>query len=45
VPASRFGLRGEYDVPDEVFMARELMDDGLKGVAGTIRYHPVFSRF
>jgi putative acetyltransferase len=43
-PASRFGLRCEYDVPDDVFMARELIDDGLKGVAGTIRYHPVFSR-
>jgi putative acetyltransferase len=43
-PASRFGLRCEYDVPDDVFMARELIDDGLKGVTGTVRYHPVFSR-
>ena len=43
-PASRFGLRCEYDVPDDVFMARELIDDGLNGVTGTIRYHPVFSQ-
>lgn len=44
-PASRFGLRSEYDVPDEVFMARELKDGGLEGLAGTVRYHPVFARF
>ena len=45
VPASRFGLRCEYDVPDDVFMVREMRDGGLKGVTGTVRYHPVFNRF
>jgi putative acetyltransferase len=44
-PASRFGLRCEYDVPDDVFMVRELVGGGLKEAAGTIRYHPVFGRF
>jgi putative acetyltransferase len=44
-PASRFGLRCEYDVPDDVFMVRELAGGGLTGLAGTIRYHPVFGRF
>ena len=44
-PASRFGLRCEYDVPDDVFMVRELSEGALKGMTGTIRYHPVFSRF
>lgn len=44
-PASRFGLRCEYDVPDDVFMARELTGGGLEELAGTIRYHPVFARF
>ena len=44
-PASRFGLRCEYDVPDDVFMVRELVGGGLNGLAGTIRYHPVFGRF
>lgn len=43
VPASRFGLRSEYDVPDEVFMARELTPGALQGSGpGTIRYHPAF---
>jgi putative acetyltransferase len=44
-PASRFGMRCEYDVPDEVFMVRELVGGGLNGLTGTIRYHPVFGRF
>jgi putative acetyltransferase len=44
-PASRFGLRCEYDVPDDVFMARELRGGGLNGLTGTIRYHSEFGRF
>jgi len=42
VPASRFGLVSEYDVPDDVFMAMELAAGVLRGNAGTIRYHPAF---
>ena len=43
VPASRFGLRSEYDVPDDVFMAMELTPGALEGLgAGTIRYHEAF---
>jgi putative acetyltransferase len=42
VPASRFGIRSEYDVPDEVFMALELEPGALQGRAGTIRYHAAF---
>ena len=42
VPASRFGIRCEYDVPDEVFMALELEPGALKDRSGTIRYHPAF---
>ena len=43
VPASRFGLRSEYDVPDDVFMALELTPGALHGRGpGTIRYHPAF---
>ena len=43
VPASRFGLRSEYDVPDEVFMAMELTPGALQGSGpGTIRYHAAF---
>ena len=43
VPASRFGLVSEYDVPDDVFMAIALAPDALKGAAGTIKYHAVFA--
>jgi putative acetyltransferase len=42
VPASRFGLSCEYDVPDEVFMALELQDGALVGRAGVVRYHRAF---
>jgi putative acetyltransferase len=42
-PASTFGLRSEYDVPDEVFMALELRTEALHQRTGTIRYHPAFA--
>ena len=43
VPASRFGIASEYDVPDDVFMAMELKPFALAGRAGLIRYHPAFA--
>lgn len=43
VPASRFGLRCEYEVPDEVFMAQELRPDALAGCAGLVRYQAEFN--
>ena len=43
VPASRFGLRSEYDVPDDVFMALELEPGALDAASGTIRYHEAFA--
>ena len=42
VPASRFGIRCEYDVPDDVFMALELSPSGLTDCAGLVRYHAAF---
>lgn len=42
VPASRFGIDSEYDVPDEVFMAQELVAGALAERSGTIRYHEAF---
>ena len=42
VPASRYGLRSEYDVPDGVFMAIELRDGALQGCAGLVKYAPEF---
>ena len=42
-PASIFGLRSEYDVPDPVFMAMELLPGAAAGVEGLVRYHEAFS--
>ncbi|QQS42875.1 MAG: N-acetyltransferase [Acidobacteriota bacterium] len=42
VPASRFGIKCEYDVPDEVFMAMELEEGYLANTAGLVNYHPAF---
>jgi putative acetyltransferase len=42
-PASRFELRCEYDVPDEVFMAQELRPGALAECAGLVRYQPEFN--
>jgi putative acetyltransferase len=42
-PASRFGLRSEYEVPDDVFMALELDRGVLTGRSGIVRYHPAFA--
>ena len=43
MPASRFGIKSEYDVPDEVFMAMELQTGALSGCAGVAKYQPEFS--
>lgn len=42
-PASRWSIRSAFDVPDDVFMALELVKDGLKDVQGTIEYPPEFN--
>lgn len=46
-PASAFGLRCAYDVPDEAFMALALRPSALDGpagtVAGTVHYHPALA--
>jgi putative acetyltransferase len=42
-PAVRYGIRSEYDVPDEVFMAMELVPGALRDAKGTVRYHEAFS--
>ncbi len=41
-PAARFGIGCEYEVPEEAFMAIELVAGYLGGASGTARYHPVF---
>jgi putative acetyltransferase len=43
VPASRFGIKSEYDVADEVFMVMELQEGALRGCAGVVKYQPEFN--
>lgn len=42
VPASRYGVVSQFEVPDEVFMALELEPGALAGMAGKMRYHEAF---
>ena len=44
VPAAQFGLRCEYDVPADVFMALELSPGALRDVSGLVRYHQAFAK-
>ena len=43
VPASQFGIKSEYDVPDEVFMAMELQPGALAHCAGVAKYQAEFN--
>ncbi|MGH8176613.1 MAG: GNAT family N-acetyltransferase [Steroidobacter sp.] len=42
LPSTRFGIRSEYDVPEDVFMAMELRPRALAGKAGLVKYHAAF---
>jgi putative acetyltransferase len=44
IPASRFNVKSEYDVRDEVFMAMELQVGALQGIAGTAKYQLKFNK-
>ena len=43
VPSVKFGIKSEYDVPDEVFMILELTPGSLKHHEGVIKYHEAFN--
>lgn len=43
VPASRFGIKSEYEVRDEVFMILELQEGSLEGFAGIAKYQSEFN--
>ena len=44
-PSSQFGIKSTYDVPDNVFMIKELTPGALKECQGVIHYHPIFKQF
>ena len=41
-PASRYGIRCEYDVPDDVFMIAELEAGALRNASGLVHYDAAF---
>jgi len=43
IPATRFGIDCEYDVPEDAFMVIELQPSSLTGAKGKIKYHSAFS--
>ena len=43
VPASTFGIKPPFEVPDDVFMALELLQSSLKGKQGTVEYPEEYS--
>jgi putative acetyltransferase len=42
VPSVKYGIKSEYEVPDEVFMILELTPGSLKNHKGVIKYHEAF---
>lgn len=42
VPADKWNIKSPYDIPANVFMALELVADGLKGVSGRVEYPKEF---
>ena len=42
IPTTQFGIKSEYDVPDDIFMAIELEAGALKNVNGVLKYNEVF---
>jgi putative acetyltransferase len=43
IPSVRYGIRSEYNVPEDVFMVTEFQPDYLQGSTGIIQYHPSFN--
>jgi putative acetyltransferase len=42
VPASRYGIRSEYAVPDAAFMILAFREEALRDRAGVVKYQPEF---
>ncbi len=40
--ASTWGIKAPFEVPDEAFMAIELLDKALENISGTVEYPEVF---
>jgi putative acetyltransferase len=42
VPSVTYGIKSEYDVPENVFMILELSEEALMDCNGIVKYHEVF---
>lgn len=42
-PASRYGIKSEWEVPDDVFMILVLDETGINGISGVVKYRPEFA--
>lgn len=42
-PASKWNIKAPFDVPDEVFMAIELVNNALVDISGVVEYPPEFA--
>ena len=42
VPSPEYGIKSEYEVPQDVFMVLELKEKVLQGMQGTVKYHDAF---
>jgi len=42
ITSVKYGIKSEYDVPDEAFMLLELKEGSLKDKIGVIKYHAAF---
>ena len=45
LPASKYGIQSEYDVPDDAFMILELVPGCLNNRNGIIKYNKIFNAF
>ena len=43
-PSVNFGIESEYDVPEEVFMIKELVENSLLDVSGIVKFHEEFNK-
>jgi len=44
IPSVNYGIKSEFDVPAEVFMAKELRKRALADCNGIVKYHKVFNQ-
>jgi putative acetyltransferase len=44
IPSVNYGIKPEFDVPAEVFMAKELRKGALTDCNGIVKYHKVFNQ-